>query len=1141
MTLTINRLLQKWRLPCVALLLLFYTIPASGAKAQDEPKVNLDFKNVLVTKIFATIEAQTDFKFTYNKKQVAGIRVERISFKGEQLKTVLGYLEAKADLEFMVVNKSIGVKVKAVPAKRSNNPEINDQPKKQLTDVTISGKVSDAVNGEVLIGATVQVKGTDIGTQTDTEGEYNLTIPGDASILVISYIGYEPLEVAVNNRNVIDFTLKPVSSALTEVVVIGYTTQKVADLTGAVGVVNVDKIRNLPVNGIEQALQGQVAGVQVSTDGAPGGGVAVRIRGYSSIGNNDPLYVIDGVPTQSGLNQFNLNDVESIQVLKDASSVAIYGARAANGVVIITTKKGRKNNNSISFDSYVGTQTATNLPTMLNAEQFGTLLWQAQRNAGIKPSNLVYGAGDQPVIPAFIDAAKTLPAGNTDWFTELFDPAPQQSYTLSVESGSDKARSLISASYLKQDGVIVNSGFNRLNLRVNSEFTPNKYIRVGENLSISNSQTVSTPNSDVVSGLVALAYQMPAIVPLTANNGNFGGPVNGLGDARNPVASAFYNQDDKQKLTRIFGNVFAELEVVKNLILKSDFGMDYNVFNFKNFDPRFQTGILSNTVSALTQTSSTEFNWVWNNTLRYQQSFGKNNFSILLGSESIRNTFDQFSAARSNFLIDNLDYVYLNSGEGQQTNSGSGSRWSLFSYFARADYSFNNKYLFSASLRRDGSSRFSSNNRYAIFPAGSLGWRISEESFFKNVTFINDLKFRVSWGQSGNQEIGNYASYTNFATRSNNTNYDITGSNNSVATGFALDQLGNAYVKWETTTQTNVGIDAKLFKRSLSLSFDYFIKTTDDILVQKQTLAIEGQSTPPFINAGKMENRGFELQLNYQSKDFGDFHFEVGGNLSAFKNEVISLSKEIDFLTGTISNNSTRNLTISRTAAGQPIGQFYGHIAEGLFKTQAEVDAHATQAGKGLGRLKYKDLNGDKIITNDDRTYIGSPHPDFIYGFNLGLHYKNFDLSAFFQGVAGNKLYNLMRFNTDFFYDPFNKSAKLIDAWSTENPNSNIPAVSTVNPNNELRPSTYFVEDGSFLRLKNVQLGYTFSFAKLGVQRLRLYVQAQNLLTFTKYTGLDPEVSLRSFSSGNRNLDIGIDRGIYPNAKTMLVGVNVQF
>jgi TonB-linked SusC/RagA family outer membrane protein len=653
---------------------------------------------------------------------------------------------------------------------------------------------------------------------------------------------------------------------------------------------------------------------------------------------------------------------------------------------------------------------------------------------------------------------------------------------------------------------------------------------------------VSVPNSDVVGGLVALAYQMPAIVPVYAEDGNWGGPVNGLGDARNPYALASLNQDDKRKTTRIFGNVYGEAELFKDLALRTDFGLDYSLFGFKDINPRYQMGILSNAVTSLSQNNAVQVNWVWNNTLRYKKSFGKSNISVLAGSEAIRNTFEESRAGRTDFLIDDPAYLYLNSGQGQQTNSGIGYRWSLFSYFGRVDYNFADRYLVSGSLRRDGSSRFSSSNRFAVFPAFSVGWRLSNENFFpKNENAINDLKLRFSWGQSGNQDIGNYASYTTFSTNSNYTNYDLNGTNNTVLTGFSLNQFGNPDVRWETTTQTNIGLDVKLLKNSVSLSFDYFVKTTDDILVQKQTLAVEGQALPPFVNAGKIENKGFETQINYFSKQYGDFSFDVGVNFSAIRNKVVSLGDEIDFLTGTVSNNTTRNQTLSRTQSGLPIGQFYGHVTEGIFQNEAEVDAHATQPGKAVGRLKFKDLNNDGVIDNDDRQVIGNPLPDFMYGINIAARYKKFDLSLFFQGVEGNELYNLMRYNTDFFYDPFNKSARTLNAWSPENTNASVPAVSTVNTNNELRPSTYFIEDGSFLRLKNLQIGYNFPFEKFGIEKLRLYFQAQNLLTFTKYEGLDPEVSLRNFDSSNRNLDIGIDRGIYPNTRTLLLGLNVQF
>ncbi|MDN5211766.1 TonB-dependent receptor [Fulvivirgaceae bacterium BMA12] len=1112
----------------------FLMAEVSHSQKLREIPIQIKLDNVTLKEAFKIIESETDFTFSYDSRITKLNQRFTLREHPDNLHELLEKIAIQARLKFRRVNQKILVS----KDQRIRKP---GQKAKVVEEVTVSGKITDAATGEPLPGATIRVKGTNIGTISNPDGNYTIAFPEEHQTLVFSFVGYLSQEIEVAGRDIIDIRLSGDVTSLSEIVVVGYSSQKVADLTGAISVVDVDQVRGLPVNGVEQAIQGRIPGVQITNDGAPGGGVSIRVRGYGTIGNNDPLYIVDGVPSKSGINQLNLNDVESIQVLKDAAATAIYGARAGNGVIVVTTKKGRQGVSKITFDAYVGTQEASNLPELLDAQQYGDVLWEAQRNAGITPTNLVYGNGASPVIPEFIDADQNIRAGNTDWFDELFEPGTIQFYNLGIRNGSSDRQSFVSASYLNQEGIIRYTGFERFNLRVNNEFKLNENITIGENLSVSFSEQVSIGNNRAIGGTVMEAYLQPAIVPVRDINGDFAGPVNGLGDSGNPVMNAFNNRDNDRKTTKIFGNMYVEIDLIKDLSLRTNFGIDYNTFNLKNFTPAFQTGILINPLSRLTQTNTTDINWVWNNVLKYERDFNDHNLTALIGTEAIRNTFEEFQAFRNDFIIDDVDFRYLNSGQGQQTNGGFGTRWSLFSLFGRVDYTFRDRYLISASVRRDGSSRFSSNNQYGTFPAFSLGYRISEEAFFQDVPVLNDLKLRFSWGQSGNQEIGDFASFTTFATRTNNTNYDINGTNNSVVPGFSLDQIGNPDVKWETTTQTNIGFDAGLFDNSLRLTFDYFIKNTDDILVQKPTLGVEGQARAPFINAGEMENKGVEIALNYFSKQYGDFSFEIAGNITATNNEVISLSDEVEFLTGTVSNNSTRGLTISRTTRGLPIAQLYGHIADGVFRNQQEVDAHADQAGAAPGRIRYRDLNNDNVINDEDRQVIGNPHPDFIYGLNLMTKFKQFDLSLFFQGVSGVDLYNFARYHTDFFFDPFNKHARILNAWSPENAESNIPQVSTVNANDELRPSTYFVEDGSYLRLKNLQIGYNVPMETSFLESLRVYFQAQNLFTLTDYDGIDPEVSLENFSSPNRNLDLGVDRGIYPNSRTFLVGVNVQF
>ena len=1114
---------------------------------QNRTKISINLNNPSLLEVINAIEEQSSFRFVYDKAELTPFRLSTINFINQSIDKILKSIETELPIEFLKKNQIISIRLINVVNQNGKNrdpnlPNNSDSRPNRL----ITGYVMDANSDDALVGATVKIKGTDIGTVTDINGSYQITGPDTISTLVFSYIGYQTKEVEIGNKNTLNVTLNVTSTVIEEVIVIGYTEKKVKDLTGSVGVLKVDKIANQPINGLEQALQGRVAGLQVTNDGAPGGGVSVRIRGYGTIGDNQPLYIIDGVPTKDGLNQFNFNDVASVQVLKDAAAAAIYGARAANGVVIVTTKKGNyEGNQTINFDTYFGIQEAVNLPTMLNTQNYADLLWQAQKNSGLIPSNDVYGTDPQnPVIPDFIDGDNSIRSSlpGTDWFQELFQPALIQSYNLGYQSGTSQSRMAFSASYLKQEGIMEYTGFERYTIRSNTEFkTKNDLVKIGQNLSFSVSDVTDVPTNLALGSRIIHAYRMNPVVPLRDINGEWASSVRGVQGAENPLALNYFDRNDEQLNSRVFGNVYAVLQPVKGVELKTNFGLDYNIFNRKDYSPRFSMGDAQRTVNSLFQLNRTTLNWVWNNTLSFQKQIANHQIDVLVGTEAIRFNFEEFSASRDDFFTDDINYVYLGSGEGQQSNNGFGTDWALFSVFGRIDYAFADKYLLAGSLRRDGSSRFSNDNRYGIFPAFSVGWRISKEGFLQEINWLNDLKLRGSWGESGNQEIGDFASFSSFATNSNDTNYDLNGTNTNVVTGFAANRLGNPNILWETTTQTNFGIDASLLDYKLTISADYFIKNTEDILLQRPTLAVEGQAEAPFVNAGEMENKGFEFSLGYSGKAFQGFTFSVNANATVVRNKVIQLADDVEFIPGFVSNSSTRNLTISRTQAGLPISQIYGHIVEGIFNSQTEVDNHAEQNGKAIGRLQFQDINNDGIIDDLDRTVIGNPHPDLIYGFNFSANYKNFDLSIFFQGVQGVELYNFTRYYTDFYFDLGNRHERILNAWSPNNTNSTIPRISAVDTNNELRPSSYFVEDGSFLRLKNIQLGYTFLFGNKNRGQLRLYVQGHNLLTITNYEGLDPEVSLASYSNRDRNLDLGVDRGVYPNSRILSVGANFKF
>ncbi len=1133
-----SKLLLKMKL--LAFILFVSIASVSANSYSQQTKFNMSFEDVTVRQVFQEIEENSEFIFLYSEKSVDLNRKVSILADKKKVNFILDQLFEGTNNYYEINDRQIAIMLKKerdVPAESIKKKKpIEQEPQKK----TIKGKVTDE-KGLPLPGVSIVVKGTTTGIVTNFDGIYTLELPDNAVILVYSFIGMVTQEIRIEGKTEINIILYEDVQELDDVIVVGYSTMKKGDLTGSVGVVDMEQISNLPVNGLDQALQGQVSGVQVTSSGGPGGGVSVRVRGYGTIGNNDPLYIIDGVPTKSGLNHFNMNDIESIQVLKDASATAIYGSRAANGVIVVTTKKGRFGESKITFDSYVGMQSAVNLPEMLNTQQYADLFWQAQKNAGLPPSNEIFGDGDQPVIPEYLNDENTIKSSvpGTEWFNELFSPALMQFYNLGYQAGNENLRSAISLSFLDQNGIMKYTGFNRINFKINTEYK-GKYFTIGENLFIAVANKQSASTNSALGSRVTHAYRMNPIVPVKDINGNWASSVKGVQGAENPVALNYYNRNDISKSTRIFGDIYAELTFAKDFSFRTNFGVDILQTNYKNYDPKFKMGDAERKQSKFSQQYSNSQNYIWNNLLKYNKNLNGHNIAALIGTEAIKNTYDKFGASRSEYLSDEIDYVYLNTGEGLQSNFGYGTQWALFSVFSRVDYNYNSKYILSASVRRDGSSRFSKNNKHATFPAFSTGWRISEESFMQDMDKLDDLKLRFAWGQSGNQEIGNFPYYSSFTTSSNDANYDITGANTSTATGFIASRIGNPDIRWETTTQMNFGIDASLFQR-VNISADYFIKNSEDILLQRPTLAVEGQSEAPFVNTGKLSNKGFELQVNYNSNPQKDFTYSIGGNISIIRNKVLELANDVDYLNGLVSNSSTRNLVISRTEVGLPIAQFYGYVADGIFKSQQELDNHAAQEGKAIGRIRYKDVHEDGVIDEKDRTVIGNPHPDFMYALNFSASYKKFDVSMIFQGVQGVDLFNFTRYYTDFFYDLGNRHVRILDSWSTSNPNAKIPRISAVDSNNELRSSSYFVEDGSFLRIKNLQLGYTTSFEQFGVSKFRVYVQAQNLFTFTKYEGMDPEVSLVNNSSEKRNLDIGVDRGIYPNSRTILLGVNIEF
>ncbi len=1122
-------------------LVMLQLVNANQSKSQsiEQVKISVGFEQAGLKEIFTTIENKTDFVFIYDARILDSKNTSTINYENEPVIDILREVASDFNLNFRQIKHTIFVK-EAENETRVKEININQQPTKE-----VKGKVVDE-QGFALPGVSVVIKGTTTGTVTAADGTYQIQVAEDAEALIFSFIGMENREVEIGDKSQIDVTLSEAATWLNEIVAVGYGIKQKKDLTGAVSVVEVEEIASTPVAGIDQMMQGRMAGVNVVGDYAPGGGVSVRVRGFSTIRNNDPLYIIDGVPIESGINMVNPNDIESIQILKDASSASIYGSRAANGVIIITTKKGKESDARISFDAYWGLQSAANQLDPLNAQDYGDLLWEAHKNDGKTPVSDIYGSGSSATIPSYLDAGNKVPSTDLNWVDQILQNALVQSYNLNISKGKDDSSQSFSLGYYDQEGIIKFTDFRRINARYNSEYKFFNILTIGENMSVSHSWSNRTTTNSVLGSVVYDAYKYPSIAPVYDVDGNFAGAF--LSDIRNPYADLFHSQDNTHKRLKVFGNIFAELEIIEGLKIKTNFGADYSSYNRRSFSPKFiETGAHNpSNISTLSTSNSWKFDWVWTNTVSYSKKIDKHQVDLLGGMEAIESEYEVFSASREGFPYEAENFRFLDAGDGgTQKNAGTGLKSSLNSYFAKVDYTFDNRYLFSFTFRRDGSSKLG-NNKWGNFPAFSAGWRISEEKFF-DLEKLSNLKLRMGWGQNGNQDVPPYATIESYYTNAYHSNYAIDGDQNSVYSGFTQSRNGNPDLKWETTTQTNIGLDIGFFDNQFNITADYFIKKTKDLLLERPLPPVAGGTNQSvWDNVGEMENKGIELLFDYQRKTQGDFSWNASLNLSHIKNELTSLPDDIDFiaLPGSYLHSVNFDQETSRSEVGQPISSFYGYRSLGIFKDQSEISAHKAQPDAQPGDLKFEDIDKDGDIDGDDRDFIGDPHPDLTFGLNLGFQYKNIDASLFFNGSIGNEVWDLTRYYGDFYnLSAYNKLSHVHDAWSTSNPNGSVPRLSLDDPNNNIRPSSYYISDASYLRLKNLTIGYTLNelAKKMNGNRLRVYIQIQNLFTFTGYEGLDPEVGLQNYSSEHRNLDIGVDRGLYPPSRTFMFGVNFGF
>jgi TonB-linked SusC/RagA family outer membrane protein len=1034
----------------------------------------------------------------------------------------------------------------------------------------VTGTVQDK-DGGALPGVNIIIKGSSGGTTTDADGKFSLNA-GESDVLVFSFIGYVSQEVTVNNQSVIDVVMEPDIRTLQEVVVTGYTQQSKRDVTGAVSTVSAETIAQQPVADVASILQGRVAGVTVDGQGGPGATQVVRVRGIGTLGGNDPLYVIDGVQTTGGLNLVNQNDIESITVLKDAASCALYGARGGNGVIVITTKRGKLGTPKVEYNGYVGAEVPRKTPDIMSPQQYADAYWGYLQNSGLAQSSPLYGNGATPVLPDYIVANTTatpffggVAAGDpradpslynfnnyrimaankngTNWFKEVLKPAFLQSHQMAISGATDKSNYAVTFNYLDQNGVLTNSYFKRYSLRVNTKFDVNRWLRVGENMQFSYGQqnTVSDhTDQNTIAGLFNTSPLMP-VYDIAGNYTGTKGTQELNGD--NAVMSRANSKNYTGYNARMLGSAFVEVEPVDGLTFNSRIAIDFMPYQNQYFKDIYPQQQFDNLRTSFSETAGNSLEWRSTNRISYSKTINDLQVDAFVGYEASEYKSRYMTGANDSLFSLSPGFLTLGTGRASTARVGGGQdKVTYASFFGNVNLSFKDRYLFGFTLRRDGSSKFGALNRYGVFPSFSAGWRIKSEAFMDNVTWLDDLKIRASYGTSGNDQSatqgGTINQYQNAATYHF---YDLSGKGNSSMEGFALSQIGNPFLQWEVNKTVNIGADVT-FLRNFTASFNWFRRLTDKLIYQPPVTSLQGDALRPYQNVMNFVNKGIELELGYASNQNHDFHYNANFNISTYRNEVTYINGgKNDFIPG---DAYARQTILSRSEVGQPVSSLYGYIWEGTFQTTDEVTAHATQNGinkavpeSGLGHFKFKDISGpdgkpDGVINDFDRTFIGNPHPRFTYGFSVNLYYKRFDLGIFLQGVSGNDVMNYWR--TSYAW-PGKYGIGSLDTWSESNRGAKLPVNSNNFSTDDAKSSTFFVEKGSYMRVKNVQLGYTFP-AIAGLSKLRVYGQAYNLLTFTNYSGMDPEVN--TGAPGAIGIDFG---GNYPIAQKYLFGVNLTF
>lgn len=994
----------------------------------------------------------------------------------------------------------------------------------QAQEITVSGTVLSGSDNEPLIGATVRSLATNAGTSTDIDGNFTMSVP-QGSDLQVSYIGYEPKTVKAEPSMTI--TLKDNAAALDEIVVVGYTTQRKADLTGAVAVMNMKEPLSENSGNIMNSMAGKLPGVNVVPDAAPGGTGSIRVRGMSTANSsNDPLYIIDGVPTDN-INCINPSDIETMQVLKDAASASIYGSRAANGVVIITTKQGKGDRMTININYAASAQTIAKRHKMLDANQWGVAYWAASRNSNIKPSHSLYGNGEVPVLQPYVDGNPNFPTTNTDWQDEVYQTAWTNNLTASISNNTEKGSVMLSLNYINQNGNIKDTFYERYSARINSRYDFNKYISVGENLMVAR---WTNRGMDVAGdrGIPFTAMSQHPALPVKGLNGEWTRPLGLIAsDLANPCQLIANAADNDLSSWRILGNAYLEVKPVEGLTLKSNIGIEHSQYFNVTLGRTVNPGDVNSVGSVYGQGDT----WTWTNTANYNKTFnGVHHLNVLFGTEAIGYTFKDLNGSRENFAFEDKDFMQVGAGTGVQKAGGGKTQWSVFSLFGKVDYNYADRYLASFTIRRDSNSRFAKDNRAGVFPAFSLAWRPTQEEFFPHNEILTDLKIRYSWGQNGNANIPSlYPAYSTYIFNTGNGAYDINGTNSSTTSGITLASTGNPDLKWETTTQNNIGLDFQLLNGAINVCADYYIKKTKDMLTIPPALDVAGENAAVWLNTGDMKNNGWEVTVAYNSPQYGDFSWNGSLNISQYKNELVTLNSRQKFIGGD-----------QRLIPGEPMGVYYGYVCDGIFQNDVEVANHATQTGAAPGRLIYRDLNGDGVIDDNDRCIIGDPNPDLSLGLNLAFKYKAFTLDMFFAGDFGFDIQNHMKrqlLSMNYGNLATNRGVDILNAWTPTNTDTDIPALSLTDDNNEARFSTYYVENGSYMKMKYLKLSYSLPknlIKKIGATNLDVYGQVENVFTITKYKGLDPEILPGEYGAR-------IDNGAYPRPRTFTIGLNLQF